>query len=88
MVIGASLPLSLQVDIWERTTAHSVSAQSCGIAATSLPSITGEGMKQLQKQDPVLGRFIQLKEQYLDKPGPKQRRAETKTILASNQTVE
>jgi transposase InsO family protein len=66
------VPTELHHEIWE----NPVQAQSCEITATMLPTLTVEGISDLQKQDKVIGRLIELMEQLEEKPLASQRKEE------------
>ena len=72
------IPLDLVADIMDSASLSQV--QTCEMTATALPTITLEGMRDLQREDSVIARLIQLKEEYQEKPLPAQFRKETPEI--------
>lgn len=81
MSTGTTIPLQLQGEIWrEMDGTPRVQAQTCGIAATGLPSIPKERLQELQHRDPAISRLIALKSEYTMKPPLAQRRKESKEV--------
>lgn len=77
---STGFPLHLQASVWKEINHETVSAKCSSIMSTGLPAMTGDKMKELQRRDPVIGRFIQLKESHSEKPTSAQRRKESADV--------